>query len=187
MKVLAGLGNPGRQHLFNRHNLGFLAIDAYMAFKGFSFEGKRFQSEFAKVKVGSQDVLVLKPQTYMNRSGEAIGEALRFFKLKIEDLIVVHDEIDLPAKSFRLKQGGGHGGNNGLRSIIPIGENFIRVRMGVGRPTHPGYDVADYVLGDLEKEELDFWQNEMTSVIDAVDLCLENKLSLAMNKFNRRD
>ncbi|HEY8280038.1 MAG TPA: aminoacyl-tRNA hydrolase [Bdellovibrionota bacterium] len=186
MKLLVGLGNPGRQHVLNRHNLGFIAVESFVLLKGEEFRKEEFQSHTARLKVSGEDVLVMKPKTFMNRSGEAVGEALRFFKLTVDDLIVVHDEVDLPPMTFRLKKGGGTAGNNGLKSIVPLGDSFARVRMGIGRPPHPDMQVADYVLGNLEKDELNFWETEMSNVCEAIDLCIAGKTELAMNKFNRK-
>jgi len=186
MKLLVGLGNPGREHVLNRHNLGFLLVEAWVLAKGEVFRKQEFKADTARMKLGDQDVFVMKPRTFMNRSGESIAEAMQFFKISIEDVIVVHDEIDIPPKSFRIKRGGGHGGHNGLRSIIAHGENFLRFRAGVGRPEHPGIDVADYVLGNLSKDELNFWEQEMDAVIEALDLCLLEKIEIAMNRFNRK-
>lgn len=182
MHLLVGLGNPGRKHIINRHNLGFLAVEAWVLLKGEEFRKKEFQAEVARVG----DVIALKPQTYMNRSGESVREAMQFFKVPIENVIVLHDEIDLPPMTFKIKRGGGHAGHNGLRSLMEIDANFIRFRLGVGRPPHPGMEVADYVLGNLEKNELDFWENEMPEVAAAIDLCIEGKMELAMNKFHKK-
>ncbi len=186
MKILAGLGNPGRKHVLNRHNLGFLVVEAWTLLKGEEFRKQEFHSDVARVKVGSEEVLVLRPLTYMNRSGEAVGEAMRFYKVAIEDVIVVHDELDIPPKSFRIKKGGGHAGHNGLRSLAPLGENYTRIRMGIGRPLHPEMQVPDYVLGNLDKAELEFWEQEMPNVCEAIDLCLAGKTEQAMNKFHRK-
>ncbi len=186
MKILVGLGNPGREHLLNRHNLGFLVLDAWAAKHGESFRKKEFRAEILRTKMGAEDVLLLKPQTYMNHSGESIHEAMSFHKVAIEDVIVVHDELDIPPQSFRLKRGGGHGGHNGLRSILPMGDAFFRVRMGIGRPPHPGMEVADFVLGNLTKDDLDFWQKEMDRVHEAIELAISGKPEIAMNQFNRK-
>ncbi len=186
MKLLVGLGNPGREHLLDRHNLGFIAVESWVLLKGEEFRKKEFRSETARVKFGGEDVVVLKPQTYMNKSGEAIQEALQFFKLTLDDLIIVHDEIDIPPMTFRLKKGGGPGGHNGLKSILPLGENFLRIRMGVGRPVHPDMSVADYVLGKLSREELDFWQAHMRDVEDAIDLSIQGQWEKAATKYNGR-
>ncbi len=186
MKLLVGLGNPGRQHVLNRHNLGFLAVEAFVLLKGEEFRRDEFQSHTARLNVGGEDVLVLKPKTFMNRSGEAVAEAMRFFKLAIEDVIVAHDEVDIPPMTMRLKKGGGTAGNNGLKSIVPLGDNFARLRLGVGRPAHPDQSVADFVLGNLDKTEIEFWEKEMPNVCEAIELCIAGKIELAMNKFNRR-
>ena len=188
MKLLVGLGNPGAKHRLNRHNLGFLAVEAWSLLKGAEVNKKDFGSVTARVKSasGDEDILVMMPQTYMNRSGEAVAEAMNFYKLAVEDLIVVHDELDIPPMTFRIKKGGGIAGHNGLRSIAPLGDNYIRIRMGIGRPPHPGIAVPDFVLGNLSKEELSFWEKEMPSVAEAIDLCIAGKMELAMNKFHRK-
>jgi PTH1 family peptidyl-tRNA hydrolase len=187
MKLLVGLGNPGRKHVLNRHNLGFLAVEAWVLLKGEEFRKEEFQAQTARVKAGGEDVLVMKPLTYMNRSGEAVGEAMRFFKLGPKDLLVAHDELDIPPMSFRLKKGGGHAGHNGLRSMDAVqGPDYLRLRLGIGRPPHPEMAVADFVLGNLSEEELKFWESEMPRVGEAIDLCLAGKEGLAMNKFNTK-
>lgn len=186
MKLLVGLGNPGRKHVLNRHNLGFLAVEAWTLLKGQDFKKEEFGAQTARVKVGGEDVLVMKPLTFMNRSGESVGEAMRFYKLGPEDLIVAHDELDIPPMSFRLKKGGGHAGHNGLRSLSVLGESYLRFRLGIGRPPHPEMSVADFVLGNLDKAELEYWEKEMPNVCEAIDLCLAGKPELAMNKFNKK-
>lgn len=186
MKLLVGLGNPGTKHRVNRHNLGFLVVEAWALLKGQELTKDEFKSITGKVKVGGEDVLVMKPQTFMNRSGEAVREAMQFFKLTIQDVIVVHDEVDIPPRTFRIKRGGGTAGNNGLKSIVPLGEDFIRFRMGVGRPEHPEIDVADFVLGNLTAEDLKFWEEEMSNICAAIDLCIEGKMETAMNKYHRK-
>jgi PTH1 family peptidyl-tRNA hydrolase len=140
----------------------------------------------AKVKLGDEDILVLKPQTFMNRSGDSVLEAMRFYKLGVEDLVVVYDELDIPPMSYRIKKGGGPGGHNGIKSLLPAGDGFVRVRLGIGRPPHPSMDVAAYVLGNLGKEELEYWEREMPHICEAIDLCLSGKTEVAMNRFNRK-
>ena len=186
MKLIVGLGNPGRHHVMNRHNLGFLIVEAWALLKQAEIRKEEFQSLVARVKVGDQDVLVMKPQTFMNRSGEAISSAMKFFKIAIEDVIVLHDELDIAPQTYRIKRGGGHGGHNGLKSIMPLGENFLRFRLGIGRPSHPEMAVADYVLGNLTPEEMNFWEKEMTKLAEAIDLCLLGKVEQAMTRFNRK-
>lgn len=187
MKILVGLGNPGPKHCFNRHNLGFIVVDSFLALKNEEFRKEEFKAHTARLKVGGEDVLVMKPLTYMNRSGESVYEAMNFFKVAIEDVIVVHDELDIPPMSFRIKKGGGHGGHNGLKSIMLHGENFLRFRMGIGRPPVAGFDVADYVLGNLDKTEMNYWQDELPSVCEALEMCVTGKAEIAMNRFNRKE
>lgn len=186
MKLLVGLGNPGAKHLLDRHNMGFIAVDLWLRDKGLEATKKEYNALTARTEHAGQEVLVMKPQTYMNKSGESILAAMNFFKIPIEDVIVVHDELDIPPSSFRVKRGGGAGGHNGLKSILQLGDAFIRVRLGIGRPLDSRVDIADYVLGRLSTEEQAFWQENMVDVLDAIDLCLEAKVDLAMNRFNRR-
>jgi len=187
LKLLVGLGNPGRKHVLNRHNIGFIVVESWLLLKGQAFSKEEFNAQTARISVNGQDVLVMKPLTYMNKSGESVGAAMRFFKVPIEDVIVVHDELDIPPMTFRLKKGGGHAGHNGLRSVSTHGESYLRFRMGIGRPPHPAMSVADFVLGNLEKAELEYWEKEMGSICEAIDLCLTDKTEVAMNRFNRKD
>jgi PTH1 family peptidyl-tRNA hydrolase len=140
----------------------------------------------AKIQVGGEDVVVLKPLTYMNRSGDAVADAMHFYKCPIEDVIVIHDELDIPPLSFRIKRGGGHGGHNGLRSIMHLGDQFLRIRAGIGRPAHPAHEVADFVLGNLSDEEWKNWDPLSKNVCQAIDLCVEGKVEEAMNRFHRK-
>lgn len=153
MRLLVGLGNPGARYADNRHNIGFMAADAIARHHGFSPARARFQGETMEGMVDGVTCLLLKPQTYMNESGRAVAEAARFYRISAADIIVFHDELDLAPGRVRVKTGGGHAGHNGLRSIIAhIGEDFVRVRMGIG---HPGDRdlVTPYVLSDFSKEE----------------------------------
>ncbi|GAB4364428.1 MAG: aminoacyl-tRNA hydrolase [Kiloniellaceae bacterium] len=164
MLLLAGLGNPGPRYANNRHNIGFMAVDEIVRRHSFSPWRSRFQADCAEGFLDGEKVLVLKPQTYMNESGRAVGEALRFFKLAPEDVIVLYDEIDLAPGKLRVKQGGGSGGHNGIRSIeAHIGNAFWRVRLGVG---HPGQKelVHGHVLSDFAKAD----QAWLEKLLDAV-------------------
>ena len=166
MLLLAGLGNPGQRYTTNRHNLGFLAVEEIVRRHGLGPWRQRFQSLASEGRVAGQKVLCLKPQTYMNRSGQAIGEALRFFKLSPDALYVLHDEIDLAPGKLRVKQGGGPGGHNGLRSVdAHIGRDYWRVRMGVG---HPGDKdlVHGYVLRDFPKQD-HAWVEKLVDAVAA--------------------
>ncbi|MDE3237561.1 MAG: aminoacyl-tRNA hydrolase [Paracoccaceae bacterium] len=153
MRLFVGLGNPGAQYARNRHNIGFMAVDRIAEDHGFSPWRARFQGEVAEGRLGAEKVGLLKPSTFMNLSGQSVGEAMRFFKLTPEDVVVFHDELDLPPGKLRLKQGGGHAGHNGLRSIHQhIGEDYGRVRIGIGHPGHKDR-VAGYVLHDFAKAD----------------------------------
>lgn len=153
MKLFVGLGNPGPKYARNRHNIGFMALDQIAADHGFSPWRTKFSGQMAEGKFGSTKVTLLKPETFMNRSGQSVGEAMRFFKLEPEDVIVFHDELDLAPGKCRVKTGGGHAGHNGLRSIHGhIGPEYQRVRLGIGHPGHKDR-VSGYVLSDFAKAE----------------------------------
>lgn len=153
MLLLIGLGNPGSQYVANRHNVGFMVIDAIHRRHGFTPWRRKFQAEISEGTFAGDKCLLVKPQTYMNESGRAVSEAMRFYKLKPEDVMVIHDEVDLAPGKIRMKAGGGAAGHNGLRSIAgAIGPDFRRLRIGVG---HPGVKeaVPHYVLHDFAKAD----------------------------------
>jgi PTH1 family peptidyl-tRNA hydrolase len=153
MKLFVGLGNPGADHAFNRHNVGFMAIDAIAAAHDFPAWRRRFSGAAAEAKLGREPVLLLKPATFMNESGRAVGEAVHFYKLDLSDVVVFHDELDLAPGKVRVKTGGGVAGHNGLRSLSAhIGNDYVRVRIGIG---HPGRKelVTGYVLHDFAKAD----------------------------------
>ncbi len=156
MWLFVGLGNPGSKYERNRHNIGFMAMDAIArenpAFSSFK---NKFQSEISEGRLGSAKVLLLKPQTYMNNSGQAVVKAAQFYKIDADKVIVFHDELDIPASDIRIKQGGGNAGHNGLKSIqAHLGTaDFWRVRMGIGRPPHKEASVSKFVLDDFSAEE----------------------------------
>ena len=153
MKLFVGLGNPGREYAMNRHNVGFMAIDAIAATHDFPSWRKRFSGLAAEGKLDGAPALLLKPQTFMNESGRAVGEALRFYKLELGDVVVFHDELDLAPGKVRVKIGGGVAGHNGLRSLTAhIGNDYVRVRIGIG---HPGRKdrVTGHVLHDFVKAD----------------------------------
>ena len=135
MKLFVGLGNPGAKYAGNRHNVGFMALDQIAGNHGFGPWRSKFNAEMSEGRLGSEKVVLLKPMTFMNRSGQAVGEAMRFFKLESTDVTVFHDELDLAPGKCRVKNGGGHAGHNGLRSIHDhIGPHYARVRIGIGHP-----------------------------------------------------
>ena len=164
MLLLVGLGNPGPKYERNRHNIGFMAVDEIVRRHGFGAERARFQSITSEGRLGREKVLVLKPTTFMNESGRAVGEAVRFFKLDPDQVVVIYDEIDLALGKVRAKCGGGHAGHNGIRNIAQhIGPDFWRIRMGVG---HPGDKsrVHGHVLSDFAKAD----EAIVDRIIDAV-------------------
>jgi len=153
MQIWACLGNPGPQYVMHRHNIGFMAADVIAEMHSFSPIQKKFQGWTQEGRIGSEKILLLKPATYMNESGRSVGEAMRFYKLDLDALTVFHDELDLAPFKVKVKQGGGHAGHNGLRSIDKhLGPDFRRVRIGIGHPGHKDR-VHGHVLGNYAKEE----------------------------------
>jgi PTH1 family peptidyl-tRNA hydrolase len=166
MQIFAGLGNPGPKYAGNRHNIGFMALDRIAEDHGFGPWKAKFQAEIAEGRLGSERVLLLKPQTFMNLSGQSVGEAMRFYKLEPGDVTVFHDELDLAPGKLRVKQGGGHAGHNGLRSLHQhIGESYARVRLGIGHPGHKD-KVAGYVLQDFAKADQEWLDDLMRGISD---------------------
>jgi PTH1 family peptidyl-tRNA hydrolase len=166
MQLWVGLGNPGGTYAGNRHNIGFMALDRVAQDHGFGPWRSKFQGHISEGVLGGQKVLLLKPETFMNRSGQAVGEAMRFYKLTPADVTVFHDELDLAPGKLRAKQGGGHAGHNGLRSLhAHVGEAYGRVRMGIGHPGHKD-KVAGYVLADFAKGDQDWLDDVLRGVSD---------------------
>lgn len=166
MKLFVGLGNPGQKYAQNRHNIGFMALDQISSDHGFSPWKSKFQGEICEGNLTGNKVLLLKPQTFMNLSGQAVGEAMRFYKLTTADVVVFHDELDLAPGKCRFKQGGGHAGHNGLRSIHShIGADYARVRLGIGHPGHKDA-VSGYVLRDFPKADANWLDDLMRGISD---------------------
>ncbi|MCR4588253.1 MAG: aminoacyl-tRNA hydrolase [Lachnospiraceae bacterium] len=188
MIIIAGLGNPGREYENTRHNVGFEVVDALARKIGATAFGKEGKALVAKGIIAGEKVLLVKPQTYMNLSGEAIRPLLDFYKLDPEEsLIVISDDIDLPVGHIRIRQGGSAGGHNGLKNIIlhTGTEKFPRLRLGVGQKPD-GYDLADYVLGHFSGEEKTLMEEKFGEAADAVALMIEEDVSLAMNRYNTK-
>lgn len=166
MQIFVGLGNPGAKYAGNRHNIGFMAVDRIAGDHGFGPWKAKFQGQVSEGRLGSEKVLLLKPETFMNLSGQSVGEAMRFYKLAPGDVTVFHDELDLAPGKMKVKTGGGHAGHNGLRSIHGhIGEAYRRVRLGIG---HPGRKelVAQYVLHDFHKADQDWLDDLLRGISD---------------------
>lgn len=171
MQLWVGLGNPGAKYAGNRHNIGFMALDRIAEDHGFAPWRSKFQGQLCEGRLGREKVILLKPETFMNLSGQSVGEAMRFFKLTPADVTVFHDELDLAPGKCRLKQGGGHAGHNGLRSIHQhIGADYARVRLGIGHPGHKDR-VSGYVLADFAKADQDWLDDLQRGISDgAVNL-----------------
>ena len=181
MKLIAGLGNPGDEHAGNRHNVGFMAVERIAGRHGFGPWRRNFQGDVAEGRLGSEKCLLLKPSTYMNESGRAVGEAMRFYKLDVEDVVVLYDELDLAPGKVRVKVGGGAAGHNGIRSITShIGADFTRVRIGIG---HPGSKarVHGYVLRDFPKADQTWLEPLLDAIADAAPRLAEEDGAGFMN------
>ena len=182
MLLIAGLGNPGARHAKNRHNIGFMALEAIAAEHRIGPFRARFQGALAEGSIGSERVALLAPQTFMNESGRSVGEAMRFYKLDLDAIVVVHDELDLSPAKVRVKVGGGNAGHNGLRSISAhIGNDYKRVRLGIGHPGDKAL-VHDYVLSDFAKTEMGWVETVCRAVADAAPLLVEGQDASFQNK-----
>jgi len=187
MKIIVGLGNPGKKYERTRHNAGFMAVDGLARNLHTDINQEKHRAFIVKARLDTEDTVLVKPQTYMNESGRAITAILRDTYTGVSDLIVLHDELDLPLGSVRIKIGGGHGGHNGLRSIIELvgSSDFIRVRLGIGRPD-PGVDAADYVLSPFLAEERQLLPDVMARAVEAVRIIILEGPNRAMNIFNQK-
>ncbi len=182
-----GLGNPGKKYAFNRHNIGFMALD-FLARSLKSENWKNsFQSEYLKLDWAGQTVFLQKPQTFMNLSGQAVVELMQFYKISPENLIVLHDEIDLPCQKLKIQKNRGAGGHNGLKDIHQkLGTaDYIRFRMGVGKPLHPGQAIVDYVLQNFSDDEMTAIPAFIEITLDAVETLLKDGLQKASTKYNQ--
>ena len=185
--IIAGLGNPGAQYEKTRHNVGFVAID-YIAEKlGVRIDRAKFHSLVAEAKIGNARVLLMKPQTFMNNSGVAIGEAAAFYKITPDRVLILHDEISFEPGMVRIRRKGSAGGHNGLKSIIAhlASEDFPRVKIGVGKKPTPDYDLADWVLGKLPKDHGDAIAARHDDILDASRLIADGKIDDAMQKYSK--
>ena len=188
MRLFVGLGNPGSRYAGNRHNIGFMAVDAIARAHAAAPFRRRYQGQASEALVGREKVVLLKPETFMNDSGRSVGEAMRFYKIALPDVVVFHDELDLPPAKLRVKQGGGNAGHNGLRSITALcGNDYRRVRLGIGHPGHKDL-VHGYVLRDFAKAEEPWVDDLVRAVADAApflasgeDMSFQNKVHLAMD------
>ncbi len=186
MYLVVGLGNPGPEYRDNRHNLGFMVVDALGARAGGSPSRVKFGAELSEVTLAGARVLLCKPMEFMNVSGQAVARVSGFWKIPVADVIVVHDELDLPFGRLKLGTGGGHGGHNGVRSMLAdLGDpGFARVRVGVGRPAPGRQPPADYLLSDFSRAEAKELPALIDVAADAVEAIIKGGVTAAMNKFN---
>ena len=184
--IIAGLGNPGKQYENTRHNAGFLAVDTLLEKYGARLDKAKFHALVGEAVIGGKRVLIMKPETFMNSSGEAIGEAARFYKIPPENVIVISDDITLPVGKMRIRRKGSHGGHNGLKSIEAhlSSSAYPRIKIGVGEKPHPDYDLVDWVLGKFSKEDLENLKKVRDNTAVALSFLVEGKFEEAMCKFN---
>lgn len=186
MKLFVGLGNPGAKYAGNRHNIGFMAVNRIAADHGFTPWKKAFQGQVAEGRLAGEKVVLLKPETFMNLSGQSVRAAVDFYKLGVEDITVFHDELDLAPGKCRVKEGGGHAGHNGLRSIHGhLGEAYGRVRLGIGHPGHKDA-VAGYVLHDFAKADADWLDDLMRGISDGAPALAAGDAARFMNAVSLR-
>jgi PTH1 family peptidyl-tRNA hydrolase len=188
LKLVVGLGNPGRTYRWTRHNMGFLVIEQLARRHGIEVSRRSLHSLYGRGRIGDQEVLLAKPQTYMNLSGEAVSRLLRFFKIPPVNLIILHDDLDLPLGEVRIRRRGGHGGHRGVKSVIEsLGrEDFLRVKVGIGRPPNLEQDPADFVLNPLSKAEKEVFGQQIEKSVEAVELLLQEGPETAMNRFHEK-
>lgn len=184
--LVVGLGNPDKKYTLTRHNSGFLCVDELAEKHGFKINKLKFKALIADTVINSHRVIVMKPQTYMNLSGEAVREAVNFYKIPPENVIVIFDDISLDVGKLRIKRKGSDGGHNGIKSIVSCisSSNFPRIKLGVGKKPHPDYDLAAWVLSEFKKDEAKPLKEAIDNACDALLLMLDGKIDEAMNKFN---
>lgn len=185
MKCIIGLGNPGKKYEKTRHNIGFQVIDELAHRHHLSLTKSKFKCDYEIYNNGTTSVIFVKPQTFMNLSGEGIQPLIHFFKINLEDILVIYDDLDLPTGKIRLREKGGHGGHNGIRSIIQhVGsKDFKKVRLGIGRPTN-SVSIVDYVLQPFSKGEIEDVEQMIQKAADACDMWIEKPYNEVMNAYN---
>jgi PTH1 family peptidyl-tRNA hydrolase len=189
VKLIIGLGNPGREYSGTRHNVGFAVLGTLAREHGINFDKRCCHSRAGEGRIGEQQVVLAKPQTFMNLSGEAVAALMRKYKVKLGDILVIHDDLDLPLGKVRIRANGSAGGHNGLKSIIgSIGSmEFARLKIGIGRPENAGIerrDVIDHVLSDFDAVDRKIAEEAIDRAVEAVEAIIEQDLETAMNQFN---
>ena len=191
MKLIVGLGNPGRGYANNRHNLGFMCLNHFARTQGIRFDKKQGQARIGSGEIAGNKAVLAKPQTYMNRSGQSVSRLIRKFDINPDDLIIIHDDLDLPLGTIRIRRSGGSGGHKGIDSIISYleSQDFLRLRIGIGRPTTPLAEISEndiiaFVLSDFTPEEKQVITQVIPRASEAILCLLTEGLAAAMNKFN---
>lgn len=184
--LVVGLGNPGKEYVGTRHNAGYVAIDALADNCGVKIDRLKFRALVTEAAIGGTRVLLMKPETFMNNSGEAVAAAASFYKIPPENIIVLHDEISFDVGKFRIRRKGSSGGHNGLKSIIAhIGESFPRIKIGVGQKPSPDYDLVDWVLGKHSAEDIAAIKAACPDISSSVELIVSGKIDEAMNRYSK--
>lgn len=185
--LVVGLGNPGKDYEKTRHNAGFMAIDHIAGKCGVAINKLKFRALIAEANIAGKRVLLMKPETFMNSSGEAIGEACDFYKIPPENVIVLHDEISFEPGRFRIRRKGSAGGHNGLKSIIAhlSSDEFPRIKIGVGQKPSPDYDLINWVLGRFSQDDIAALSSQFENIYSSVELMLTGRIEEAMNKFSK--
>lgn len=186
MWLIVGLGNPGPQYKFNRHNIGFMAVDSFIGSEKTGAFRSEFKSEFIKLKSNNEEILLMKPQTFMNLSGDSVQAAVSFYKVPLDKIIVIHDELDQPFGKIKVQKARGHGGHNGVRDITAkLGSNdYIRLRLGIGRSPNPNISVSDHVLSNFAKDELKTLEDLLIQSTLALESIIIDGYAKAANKYN---
>ena len=184
--LIAGLGNPGEQYAFTRHNAGFLALDEIAERAGIRVKSLKFKSLYGTGQIAGKKVVLLKPQTFMNASGEALRDAAQFYKIPMEKVIVLYDDISLDVGRLRIRRKGSDGGHNGIKSILYLtgSDQVPRIKLGVGKKPHPEMDLADWVLSRFTKEEGKLLEEAIDKAAQALELMIQDNAEEAMNRFN---
>ena len=185
--LVVGLGNPGLQYEKTRHNVGFMSADLLMIKEGGEFTKHKMDSHFGECEIGKKRILVMKPQTFMNNSGTAVSAVSKFYKIPIDQIIIISDDISLDVGKIRIRRKGSHGGHNGLKDIFQLlgTDDIMRVKIGVGAKPHPDYDLADWVLGKFPKEDEENLNTALENSVKAIEEIIKRGIDSAMNKYSK--
>ena len=185
--MIVGLGNPGREYEKTRHNIGFMVVDRLADICGIALTQKKFDNLFGVGKMENIPVILSKPMAFMNRSGPPVQQLAKYYQLELDHILVIHDDIDILLGNLKIKSKGGHGGHNGIKSIICAtgGSEFPRIRIGIGRPDAHQRDVTNHVLGSFTPDERQYLEPVLSNAVDAAQLILKKNITICMNQFNR--